>query len=144
MNNLEICLARFAELGEREFAAQRYFTFHRLTVDAYCLQHPERYMISTKSAATHLAAMCWTMEHGLSRHLPRQLKMFVDGPKTFRRLEPPVPRQRGTITISNVIAANDLESYEEAAWTWGRSAWEAWSDHWDQARAWVDEARGMG
>ena len=61
---LDGCLALFGALGAREFSDADYFRMHRLTVDAYCLQHPEQYMVSTKSAAAHLAAMCWSMELG--------------------------------------------------------------------------------
>ena len=143
-NGLDDCLSAFSVLGQREFSDPAFFAFHRLTVDAYCLQHPERYMVSTKSAATHLAAMCWTMEHGLSRHLPRRLKMLVDGPKNFARLEPPACGQRGVVTVADVVNTSTLRDYETQAWTWARSAWEAWSDHWDQAREWVAAARGNG
>ncbi|HEX2247938.1 MAG TPA: DUF5946 family protein, partial [Arthrobacter sp.] len=77
--NLDECRALFAEVGAREFANEEFFRVHRLTVDAYCLQHPDAYMGSSKSAAAHLAAMCWSMEYGRTTNLPGALKRWVDG-----------------------------------------------------------------
>lgn len=142
VDGLDGCLASWGKIGTREFAHPEYFTFHRLTVDAYCLQHPERFMISTKSAAAHLAAMCWTMERGLSRHLPEELKVFVDGPKTFARLPPPPPLERGSITQADLACVTTLREYETRSWEWARAAWGAWSAHHAQARAWVRAACG--
>ena len=53
----DACKELFAEVGAREFADEAFFRVHRLTVDAYCLQHPNAYMRSSKSAAAHLAAL---------------------------------------------------------------------------------------
>ena len=97
-------------------------------------------MQSSKSAAAHLAAMCWSMEIGMSTHMPAPLKLWVDGPKKYVRISPPSFRERGLITIVDVIGAENPEDYETRAWEWAKSAWSAWSDHWDQARAWVQEA----
>lgn len=137
---LQECQRQFEALAEREFSDPRYFAFHRLTVDAYCLQHPERYMISTKSAATHLAAMCWSLEIGYSMHLPEPLKAFVDGPRTFVRIDPPPPMQRGGITIESMFETDAADAYGDAAMQWARSSWDAWSTGWRQAREWVTVA----
>ncbi|CAA9464270.1 MAG: hypothetical protein AVDCRST_MAG12-119 [uncultured Rubrobacteraceae bacterium] len=32
-----------------------------------------------------------------------------------------------------------LDEYSARAYKWARSAWEAWGEHRDQARAWVEE-----
>jgi len=140
VGGLDGCLALFGTLGAREFSDTDYFQLHRLTVDAYCLQHPEQYMKSSKSAAAHLAAMFWSMEIGMSAHMPAPLKLWVDGPKKYVRIPPPSFCERGLITIVDVISAESSEDYETRAWEWAKSAWSAWSGHWDQARAWVQEA----
>ena len=134
------CQALFGRLGEREFSDPAYYRAHRLTVDAYCLQHPEQFMKSSKSAAAHLAGMCWSMERGRSLHLPAPLKRWVDGPRSFVRVAPPSPLDRGRVTLLSLVGALDADDYERRALEWARSAWEAWSAHWDQARAWVQEA----
>lgn len=143
VGGLDGCRELFGALAEKEFSDASYFAFHRLTVDAYCLQHPEIYMISSKSAAAHLAAMCWSMEQGLTRNLHPRLKAFVDGPRKFARVEPPKPLHRGGFRISDMVLADTLDEYEAHAWTWARSAWGAWKDHWGLARQWVSEACGI-
>jgi hypothetical protein len=47
----------FDEVLSREFGDYRYAREHRLTVDAYSLQHPAEYMRSPKSNAAHLTGM---------------------------------------------------------------------------------------
>lgn len=138
--SLEACQELFTQAGAREFADPAYFPAHRLTVDAYCLQHPDVYMKSSKSAAAHLALMCWSMEYGESRNAPHVLKQWLDGPRTYPRVTPPPPLQRGTLTVRHVLAAEDAEEYLTRAREWATSAWHAWREHWDQARTWVNEA----
>lgn len=134
------CRGLFDRLGAREFSDPNYFRAHRLSVDAYSLQHPEQFMKSSKSAAAHLAGMCWSMERGRSLHLPEPLKEWVDGARHYRRVTPPPPGRRGGITIVAVVGALDGVEYERKVVAWAQSAWEAWSPHWEQARAWVAEA----
>ena len=140
VGGLEGCLSLLGTLGAREFEDPAYFAAHRLTVDAYCLQHPDQYMKSTKSAAAHLAAMCWTMELRRERHMPAALKQRVDGPRTYTRVEPPPPTQRGELTLLSLVGAADAADYEARALEWATSAWNAWAMHWPQARQWVAEA----
>lgn len=136
----DACKELFAEVGAREFADEAFFRVHRLTVDAYCLQHPDAYMRSSKSAAAHLAAMCWSMEHGRSANLPGALKRWVDGPRSYARVVPPPPQQRGALTLRHVLGVDDPDEYAMRAKEWARSAWEAWGEHHDRARAWVAQA----
>jgi hypothetical protein len=77
---------------------------------------------------------------GRSVHLPRPLKRWVDGPCSYVRVPPPPPRARGSITVVSIVDAMDAADYERRATEWARSAWAAWSAHWAQARAWVEEA----
>ena len=140
VNCIEECQARFAGMLGREFTNPAFFKVHRLTIDAYSLQHPEQYMKSTKSAAAHLTGMCWSMEHGYSQHLPRTIKKWVDGARTCTRISPPLPLSRGEITLNHVIDISDPEQYFTAVTEWARSAWNAWRIHWPQARKWIEEA----
>ncbi len=53
------CQALFEEIGARAWADLRYARRQRMVVDAYCLQHPERYCVSAKSLAAHLTGLAW-------------------------------------------------------------------------------------
>lgn len=140
VGGLDGCLTVFGTLGAREFSDPAYFAAHRVSVDAYCLQHPELYMKSSKSAAAHLAAMCWTMEYGRSRHMPSALKQWVDGRRTYTRIAPPPPARRGELTVLSIVDAASPADYEARVLAWATSAWQAWAVHWAQARQWVEEA----
>ena len=140
VGSLDACGELFAEVGAREFADRVFFRSHRLTVDAYCLQHPDAYMKSSKSAAAHLAAMCWSMEYGRSENLPSALKRWLDGSRTYARVPPPPSLRRGGLTVVHVLGVEDPDEYAARAYEWARSAWEAWGEHHDQARVWVAEA----
>jgi hypothetical protein len=134
------CQELFAQALGREFADTALYDAHRLVVDAYCLQHPEQYMRSSKSAAAHLAGMCWSLERGPSRHMPVVLSRWLNGARTCASVTPPAPRQRGDLNIGCLSGITNPDDYVAAASEWARSAWNAWSAHWPQARRWVEEA----
>ena len=57
------CQKLFEAVVARELGDYRYGKTHRLTVDAYSLQHPEPYMRSGKSFAAHLTGVCAALEY---------------------------------------------------------------------------------
>ncbi|WP_127074052.1 DUF5946 family protein [Pelagibacterium lentulum] len=85
------CIELFGSLAALAFSDPSYFAYQRLTVDAYCLQHPEIYMASTKSAATHLAAMWWSLERGLTHHLHPRSKRLLMAPEDLPEPSHPSP-----------------------------------------------------
>jgi hypothetical protein len=136
------CNELFQEVVGREFTRPELFQVHRLTVDAYSLQHPDQYMRSAKSAAAHLIGMCWAME---GRHDPSvsiAVSRFLDGaPRITRPNRLPPPGERGTMTIVDIFLAPDSAEHIRRVGEWARGAWEAWSDHHVLARTWLEEAR---
>jgi len=138
----EGCNGLFQEVVGREFSRPELFQVHRLTVDAYSLQHPDQYMKSAKSAVAHLTGMCWAMEGGDDPSVSNSLSRFLDGTPEFRRPEPvPPPGARGDLTIVDVHSASSSEEHLKRVKEWARMAWDAWSDHHAQARVWVEEAK---
>lgn len=134
------CRALFDKLTEPQFSDRELGPALRLMVDAYSLQHPEEFMRSSKSAAAHLSAMCWSMERGRSSRLPAPLKAWVDGPRTYPCVPPPPSGARGALSLLALVGATDAVDHDRRALAWAESAWEAWSAHWPQARDWVREA----
>ena len=135
------CEARFQEVVGREFSQMELFQVHRLTVDCYSLQHPDRYMKSAKSAVAHLVGICWAMEGTDDPTVAMAISRFLDGNPEFARPEPPPPLARGSLTINSIHAAPDSAAHVARVREWARDVWEAWRDHHDQARAWVGLAR---
>ncbi len=54
----QACQALFDGMTLRAMSDMRYARVHRLAVDAYAMQHPDRYGRSAKSFAAHLTGLC--------------------------------------------------------------------------------------
>ena len=135
------CLKLFEEVIAREFGDYRYGRVHRLTVDAYSLQHPEEYMRSGKSFAAHLTGMCAALEgrdveevQGVNRTVQKWLST---NPKVEK---PRIPERRGRLTVAHVHAAADADEHVSRVREWARDAWAAWAEHHELARRLIAEA----
>ena len=80
------CETLFNELGARDFSDPRYGATHELLVDAYCLQHPERYCRSAKSYAAHLTRMCCGIERGGKREIYAAIPRWLSGPARIEQI----------------------------------------------------------
>jgi uncharacterized protein DUF5946 len=123
----------------RDFSDVAYFRVHRLMVDTYALQHPERYCASAKSLAAHLTGLCWLIERGGSRAVGGEpLRGWLNGKVPLEK--PAIPAHRGTLTIADVMDAPDAAAYADAVDRWSRATWEAYAPLHAQARAWIELA----
>lgn len=135
----EGCQRLFDEFRVREVAdLATAYASTRLSIDVYCLQHPDRYCVSAKSLAAHLTGLAWAMEHGPDERGLRRLQRALDGPVEL--VKPPIPRDRGSLTIADVAPAADAESYLKALDAWARSTWNAYGALHEIARAWIARA----
>ena len=135
------CQMMMDEMLARHFSNATYFGVHRLFVDTYCLQHPDRYCASFKSLAAHLSHLCWSLEHGGSRAIPSEaLRLWVE--KHPGLPKPDLPVFRGTLTIAHVARAPDAAAHSLAVNEWARATWEAYSALHSTARRWVEMALG--
>ena len=132
------CQALFDEVLVRDYSDFRYGRFHRKMVDAYCLQHPDRYCASAKSLAAHLTGLCWAFEHGGHPSVGRALLRWFDASPAIDK--PELPASRGEMTIAGVHAAPDAEAHALAVERWARSTWEAYAELQPLARRWLAEA----
>ena len=110
----------------------------RLTVDVYCLQHPDRYCVSAKSLAAHLTGVGWAVERGGGEWGLRALQRWLD--RGVKLEKAALPKSRGELTISDVITAPDTDAYLEALARWAGSTWAAYAELHEVARRWIDEA----
>jgi hypothetical protein len=133
------CQALFDEFRVREAAElAASYSATRLTIDVYCLQHPDRYCVSAKSLAAHLTGVGWALEKGGDESGLRALQRRLNG--KIELVKPPVPTYRGEITIADVAGVDGTEAYETAVERWARSTWAAYSSLHGIARAWIDQA----
>ena len=133
------CQALMDELSARHFSDATYFGAHRLFVDAYCLQHPDRYCVSFKSLAAHLAHLCWSLERGGSRAVPSErIRKWVERHPHLEK--PRLPAFRGEVTVIAVAQATTPAEHQREVDRWAKSTWDAHASVHAAARAWVDEA----
>ncbi len=133
------CQAMFDEFRAREMSelAPSYAST-RLTVDVYCLQHPDRYCVSAKSLAAHLTGVGWALERGGGEWGLRRLQRWLDSGPTLEK--PALPAGRGALTIADVASAPDTAQYIAALDSWARSTWAAYSALHEIAGRWIDAA----
>jgi len=110
----------------------------RLTVDVYCLQHPDRYCVSAKSLAAHLTGVGWAIERGGGEWGLRALQRWLD--RGAKLDKPALPAHRGELTVSDVLGAADTDAYLAALDAWARSTWAAYGGLHEIANRWIDEA----
>ena len=133
------CQALFDEFRVREAAELAgSYTDTRLTIDLYCLQHPDRYCVSAKSLAAHLTGVCWALERGGGEEGLRRLQRWLNG--RVELVKPPVPASRGDRTVADLAGVTGPNEYPAAVDRWARSTWAAYADLHAIARAWIREA----
>jgi hypothetical protein len=133
------CHRFFEDLTARSFTDIRFGGVHRMVVDIYALQHPDRYCISAKSLAAHLCGLCEIVERGGNPTLPNKaLRAWLDGPSDL--LRPELPKERGAMTIGDVRTIAAPEAYREAVRNWADSVWAAYRPLHALARQWLDQA----
>jgi hypothetical protein len=134
------CQALFEELLARDFSDARYFAVHRLQVDTYSVQHPERYCQGRHGMVAHLGGLCSILEAGASPAVgdPAFQRWLSASPQ----LEHPTPPAlRGAVTVVEAHGAADPAAHAAAVRRWAASAWKAYAELQPLAREWVRRAR---
>lgn len=129
------CWALYGELLAREYNDQAYMTAHRMTVDAYCAQHPGKpERRSIQSINLHLVGLYLTIERRLDCDFARSVigRLANEHNEKFEWLTP--PDFLGSVRIDDVMAASTANSHQNLAIKWGESVWKAWSSHHDRIR----------
>jgi len=130
------CWAAFGKVLAREFSDPRYYEVHRLSVDAYAVQHPgQPSRQSIHSVGVHLIRLCLFLEHGLAAENANDAMLNASKHKhTFLWLEPPL--SLGSTTVADIVKAQTVQEHKDAVRAWAKSAWEAWSPHHETIRRW--------
>lgn len=134
------CQRAFDDVLAREFSDYRYAREHRLTVDAYSLQHPDKYMRSGKSYAAHLTGMYAALKGEFTAEVHRAVQQWLNGSKALQRPDHPAAGQRGALTIVHVLEAKGPDDHVQRVREWAASVWEAWRGYRPIAQQWIDAA----
>ena len=131
------CWAIYGEVLAREYSNPAYGVVHRLTVDAYAVQHPGKPSPQTiQSLAIHLQRLCLILERGYTDAAAgKAMPLLAQHKNAFHWMDPPAPL--GDKTVLHAWNAQDPEAYSNAIREWARSAWQAWSAHHEQVRRWL-------
>jgi hypothetical protein len=134
------CWALYGELLAYEYAELGYPECHRLTVDAYGVQHAgRRERRSIQSVGTHLSGLYLVLERGMDGPQATAFKNRVAAANPrFQWLNP--PRPNGTLTVLSVLEMRREMRHCDAIEGWARSVWEAWALHHAIVRDWVEVA----
>ena len=133
------CLKLFEEILAREFSDYCYGKIHRLTVDAYSLQHPGTYMRSGKSFAAHLTGIYAALESEDASTVNQKMQKWLStNPKIDKPAE--LPEQRGKLTITFIHDAVNVDEHVERVREWALEVWSLWSEYHALAKQLIDKA----
>ncbi|MFQ3613878.1 MAG: DUF5946 family protein [Cyanobacteriota bacterium] len=124
------CWEIYGEILAKEYGEYGYpETVHRLTVDAYAVQHPGNpSRQSIRSVNTHLISLCLVLEKELEgREATQSIGKVLEYTSEFVWLEPPIPN--GQMIVLDVVKARDLSEHRELVHKWARDVWNAWADY---------------
>lgn len=123
------CWAAYGEVLAREYTDPRYAHIHRLTVDAYAVQHPGRPSPqSIQSVAVHLISLCLILEYDVDMHRATEaIGVAIQAKGKYRWLPPPVGTY--TQTVADVQKARTVQEHHDLVHAWAKCVWSFWSEH---------------
>jgi len=132
----EGCQRLFASIGLLEYEDIRFARHHRIVVDVYAMQHPERYGRSAKSFAAHLTGLCaWIENEEDAQSINAAVQRWLSRPSPIER--PALPASYGAVTIRDLVAAPEPVAYGTALRRWAGSTWDAYAALHTTARQWI-------
>lgn len=134
----EACHELMADLTVRSPDPRR-LVVRRTVVDAYALQHPRSRCATDKDIAGHLLSLCCALEYNNSLDIYAGMKSWLKRARDLPSMTPPAAR--GGLTVVDADAARSIEEYIDKVRKWGLSVWEAWHEHHDIVRGWIEEIR---
>jgi hypothetical protein len=137
MTSSPACWAAFNTVIAREFADPGLMPIHRLTVDAWAVQHPgDGSRRAIQSVGLHLARLWVQLDRGLSGEAAN------DAMLTFARRKaelPELPSRPGyAMTVADVLHAGQPDAHAAAVRRWAEAVWADWADQHDFIRRWAD------
>ncbi len=135
------CWAAYGRLLAREYGDPACYEVHRLSVDAYAVQHPGRpSRRSVQSVGVHLIRLFLFLESGLpAESVNEVMQAAMQIRDSFTWLEPPAGR--GEVTVADVVDLPTAEAHCARVQQWAAAAWQAWSGHRETIEKWVHIAR---
>ena len=131
------CFMLFNQILACEYSDPALLPSHRLTVDAYAVQHPGRDKTrqQIQSVGLHLARLGLQLAHPYSPKETNDVMLGLGKHKTtLEYMEPPTKFE---ITVADVAKFAGSTSHSDKVKAWALSTWESWSDHHDYILNWA-------
>lgn len=140
MTSSPACWAAFGEVMAREYQNPDLMPVHRLSVDAWAVQHPgDGSRQAIQSVGLHLVRLMVQLDDGLSGEAANTAMLgFAARKATLPVLTPP---ERYALTVAEVAGAIQPSDHILAVRAWAEAVWQDWSHAHVFIRAW---ARGDG
>ncbi|MEL6360363.1 MAG: DUF5946 family protein [Pseudomonadota bacterium] len=138
MSSSPACWGAYGEILAAEYSNAVLMDVHRLSVDAYAVQHPgDDSRQAIQSVGLHLARLYVALEHGVIGDRARAaMEKFAAHKSTLEVLTPP---EVFTITVGEVVPFAGTQAHQEKVRAWARSAWDDWHQHHETVRRWADK-----
>ena len=136
MTSSSACWRAFGDLLAAEYDSEELMLIHRLSVDAYAVQHPgDGTRRAIQSVGLHLAGLKIQFVDGAKSQAARHaMQKFSQHKASLVRLEPP---RYFTMTIADVVPDVGTDNHAAAVTSWASSAWEDWRLHHAYIEDWI-------
>jgi len=136
MTSSPACWAAFNAVIAREFADPALMTVHRLSVDAWAVQHPgDGSRRAIQSVGLHLARLWVQLDRGLTGEAANTAMLGFARRKGELAALP--PRSAYAMTVADVVGAEQRDAHLAAVRRWSGSVWADWSDQHAFIRRWA-------
>lgn len=136
MTSSPACWAAFGEVLSTEYSNPKLLPVHRLSVEAFAVQHPgDGSRQAVHSVGLHLARLYMQLETKLT---PAQANEFMLRAGR-RKAELPAldPPDTFKLTVAQVAPLSGTSAHEETVRKWAMSAWNDWGHVHDFVRRWA-------
>jgi hypothetical protein len=133
------CWNAFNTVIAREYSNSELMEIHRLSVDAWAVQHPgDGSRRAVQSVGLHLARLMVQIEEGLTGEEANAAMLKF----ASRKAELPELQPRGSyaVTVAQVVNAVAPDDHRSAVRHWAEATWNDWADQHDFIRRWVHQA----
>jgi len=135
MTSSPACWAGFNTVMAREYETPALMPVHRLSVDAWAVQHPgDGSRRAIQSVGLHLARLYVQLDRGLSGEAAIAAMLTFAARKADLPELP--PRAAYRMTVADVIEATELADHAKAVRAWAEAVWADWSDQHAFIRLW--------
>ncbi len=137
MTSSPACWAAFNTVIAREFASPDLMPIHRLTVDAWAVQHPgDGSRRAIQSVGLHLARLWVQLDRGLAGEAANAAMLAFAARKADL---PELPsRSHYAVTVADVVESEAPAAHRAAVQRWAEAVWADWSDQHDFIRRWAE------